>query len=45
MVGIGKAINNVYPQADIQRCIVQQIRNSLEYVPWKERNQVAEYLK
>ncbi|MDQ7056842.1 MAG: transposase [Persephonella sp.] len=45
LAGISKAINNVYPQADIQRCIVHQVRNSLKYVPWKERKQVAEDLK
>ncbi len=36
LAGISKAINNVYPQADVQRCIVHQVRNSLKYVPWKE---------
>jgi len=45
LAGINKAINNVYPQADIQRCIVHQVRNSLKYVPWKERKQVANDLK
>ena len=45
LAGISKAINNVYPQADIQRCIVHQVRNSLKYVPWKERKQVANDLK
>jgi len=45
LAGINKAINNVYPQADIQRCIVHQVRNSLRYVPWKERKQVANDLK
>ncbi len=45
LAGINKAISNVYPQADIQRCIVHQARNSLKYVPWKERKQVANDLK
>jgi len=45
LAGISKAINNVYPQADIQRCIVHQVRNSLKYVPWKDRKQVANDLK
>ena len=45
LAGISKAINNVYPRADIQRCIVHQVRNSLKYVPWKERKQVANDLK
>ncbi len=45
LAGISKAINDVYPQTDIQRCIVHQVRNSLKYVPWKERKQVANDLK
>ena len=45
LAGINKAINNVYPNSDIQRCIVHQVRNSLRYVPWKERKQVANDLK
>jgi len=43
--GISKAIHNVYPKADIQKCIVHQVRNSLKYVPWKDRKQVAKDLK
>ncbi len=42
---ISKAINNVYPQADTQRCIVHHVRNPLKYVPWKERKQVTNDLK
>ena len=45
LTGMDKAINNVYPDAVIQRCIVHQVRNSLKYVPWKERKQVANDLK
>jgi transposase-like protein len=43
--GISEAIETVYPQAFIQKCIVHQIRNSLKFVPWKERKQVAADLK
>ena len=45
LAGISKAIKNVYPKADVQRCIVHQVRNSLKYVPWKERKSVAGDLK
>lgn len=45
LTGISKAINSVYPMADIQRCIVHQVRNSLRYVPHKEKKQVANDLK
>ena len=30
--GFGEAIHTVYPQTDVQRCIVHQIRNSVRYV-------------
>jgi len=32
--GLEKAIESVFPHADIQRCVVHQIRNSLKYVSW-----------
>ena len=43
--GISEAIEAVFPQAEIQKCIVHQIRNSLRFVPWKERKAVAANLK
>ena len=43
--GLEKAIEAVFPRADIQRCIVHQIRNSLKYVAWKERREMARDLK
>lgn len=43
--GIEGAIKAAYPQADVQRCIVHQIRNSLKYVAWKERKALAADLK
>jgi putative transposase len=45
LTGISEAIRAVYPQAEIQRCVVHQIRNSLKYVSWKERKVVARDLK
>jgi len=45
LAGISEAIRAVYPQAEIQRCVVHQIRNSLKYVSWKERKIVARDLK
>ena len=35
--GFNQAIEAVYPKAEIQRCIVHQIRSSLHYVSWKDR--------
>ena len=43
--GFNQAIEAVYPKAEIQRCIVHQIRSSLRYVSWKDRKAVVAYLK
>ena len=43
--GFNQAIEAVYPKAEIQRCIVHQIRSSLRYVSWKDRKAVAADLK
>ena len=43
--GFAEAIESIYPQAVTQLCIVHMVRNSLKYVPWKERKQVARDLK
>lgn len=42
---ISEAIEAVYPQAEIQKCIVHQIRNSLRFASWKERKPMAKDLK
>ena len=43
--GFNEAIKAVYPKAEIQRCIVHQIRNSLKFVSDKDRKAVAKDLK
>jgi len=43
--GFPAAINAVFPQTDIQLCIVHMVRNSLKYVGYKERKEVATDLK
>ena len=43
--GFPQAIEAVYPQAEIQRCIVHQIRNSTRYVSYKDIKQVSADLK
>lgn len=45
LTGISDAIETAFPKAEIQKCIVHQIRNSLKFVPWKERKSVAADLK
>lgn len=45
LTGIEDAIRAAYPKADVQRCIVHQIRNSLRYVSWKDRKELVKDLK
>ena len=43
--GFPDAIEAVYPNTWVQTCIVHLIRNSLKFVPYKDRRQVAGDLK
>jgi putative transposase len=43
--GFPQAIEAVFPQAQVQLCIVHMVRASLKYVNWKERKLVAADLK
>jgi putative transposase len=43
--GFPDAIQTVYPQAQIQLCIVHMVRNSIKYVPWKDYKAVTADLK
>ena len=43
--GFPEAINTVYPQAQVQLCIVHMVRNSMKYVPWKDYKAVTGDLK
>lgn len=43
--GFPEAIEAVFPNAQIQTCIVHLIRNSMNYVGWKDRKAVAAELK
>jgi putative transposase len=43
--GFPEAITSIYPEAQIQTCIVHMVRHSLKFVPWKERKEVADDLK
>jgi transposase-like protein len=43
--GFPEAINAVFPQTEVQLCIVHQIRNSLRYVASKDQKQFAKELK
>jgi transposase-like protein len=37
LTGFKDAIHTVFPQTQIQRCIIRQVRQSLQYVSWKDR--------
>ena len=43
--GFPEAIEAVYPEAIVQLCIVHMVRNSLSFVSWKMRKEVAADLK
>jgi len=43
--GISEAIQAAFPQAEIQKCVVHQIRNSLKHVSWKDRKEMVKDLK
>ena len=43
--GFPEAIEAVFPKTTVQGCIVHVTRNSLDYVTWKDRKQVASALR
>jgi len=43
--GFPEAIESVFPQTEVQLCIVHLVRHSLNYVGWKQRKEVASDLK
>lgn len=45
LTGFEEAIQSVYPQTIVQGCIVHMLRNSMKFVPWKDKKNVAADLK
>jgi putative transposase len=45
LTGLPEAIETVYPQTRVQLCMVHLVRNSLRYVSYKHRKEVATDLK
>jgi putative transposase len=45
LTGFPEAISSVFPKTEVQLCIVHMVRNSLRYVPWKDRRAVVKDLK
>ena len=43
--GFSEAISTVFPQTEIQLCVIHQIRNSMKYVSWKEQRSLMADLK
>jgi len=43
--GFPEAIESVFPQTEVQLCIVHLVRHSLNFVGWKQRKEVAADLK
>lgn len=45
LTGLKEAIPAVYPNTEFQRCIVHQIRNSMKFVPHKDKKELANDLR
>lgn len=45
LTGLPQAIEAVFPQADIQLCIVHQVRNCCKFVSWKDRKALCAEMK
>ena len=43
--GFPDAIETVYPETQVQLCIVHMVRHCLKYVSWKQRKEMADDLK
>lgn len=43
--GFPEAIKTVFPNAEVQQCIVHQIRNTMKYVPHKDKKKFCSDLK
>jgi putative transposase len=43
--GFPEAIESVYPDSNIQLCIVHMVRNSVRFVSWKDRKKITADLK
>jgi len=45
LAGLPEALETIFPQTQVQLCIVHKVRQSLRYVVWKERRPVARDLR
>ncbi len=45
LIGLPEALETIFPQTQVQLCIVHKVRHALRYVVWKERRPVARDLR
>ncbi|MBZ2179513.1 MAG: transposase [Acidobacteria bacterium] len=45
VIAVSQGIDTVFPETQVQLCIVHQVRASLNYVSWKQRKEVAADLR
>ncbi|MFT9485943.1 MAG: IS256 family transposase [Tepidibacillus sp.] len=45
LIGLEEAFKSVYPKADVQRCVIHKVRNTLNHVRKKDQFEIAEDLK
>lgn len=45
LTGFPQAIEAVYPETEVQQCIIHQIRNSTKFVSCKDIKKLMSYLK
>ena len=45
LAGFKDAIHSVFTETKIQRCVIHQIRQSLKYIPWKDKKAFTADLK
>ena len=45
LTGFPEAVNAVFPETEVQLCMVHMVRNSVKYVPYKDRKEVTSDLK
>jgi len=45
LTGFANAIEQIYPQTEVQLCVIHQIRNTIKYVNWKHNRELMRDLK
>jgi putative transposase len=45
LAGLAEAVETVFPQTSVHQCVVHLVRQSLQFVSWKERKGAAAALR